>query len=195
MPFEEMLNWTNDIPPESRQIFEKILNIKQNDIKNILEIGCFHGTSLAEFLKLLPKSKAVAIDLWESRQNSELSDINFTDVEKKFDVNTSIYSNRIEKIKGNSKEVLHHFIKENRKFDLIYIDGSHLAFDVYHDAILSWLLLNTKGLMIFDDYLWTNNNGDVLCIPYHAIQHFLSTYKGKYKIWYMGYRVFIEKLI
>ena len=194
MATEEMLNWTNDIPKGTREVMEKALKHKSKQIKNILEIGCFHGTSIVGFLELLPKANAVCVDLWSNDVDSELSGIDFAKVERQFDTNTKEYFDRIEKIKGDSKKVLHDLLEQNRKFDVIYVDGSHTALDVHYDAILSWLLLNKNGLLIFDDYMWYYTNKDVLDIPYHAIQHFLKTYKGQYKIVYMGYRVYIQKL-
>ena len=41
-------------------------------------------------------------------------------------------------------------------YDLIYIDGCHLASHVQQDATLSWRLLKAGGLLIFDDYSWTD---------------------------------------
>ena len=169
-----MLNWTNDVPPGCLKIFHQLL--KNEKINNILEIGCFHGTSIIGFLDLLPGSKAVCVDIWKN-QDSELVDINFIQVEKQFDRNTLSYKDRIEKRKGDSKLVLHELIKEGRKFDLIYVDGSHTAFNVLHDSILSWVLLEKGGILIFDDYLW-NKEGDKLDIPYYAINHFYKRMKG-----------------
>jgi len=38
------------------------------------------------------------------------------------------------------------------KFDLIYIDGDHRAFNAYVDIFLAWPLLKAGGFMVFDDY-------------------------------------------
>ena len=37
------------------------------------------------------------------------------------------------------------------RFDVIYVDGNHEYKDVLHDGILSWNLLKSGGVMIFDD--------------------------------------------
>ncbi len=42
-------------------------------------------------------------------------------------------------------------IREGRKFDLVYIDGSHLFEDVFIDAHYVARLLSDEGVMIFDD--------------------------------------------
>ena len=44
------------------------------------------------------------------------------------------------------------FINSKQKFDLVYIDGSHLFEDVFIDFILVWRLLSENGIVIFDDY-------------------------------------------
>jgi predicted O-methyltransferase YrrM len=149
---------------------------------------------MAGFLTLLPQATATAVDLWDSEIKSELSGIDFTVVEAKFDENTARFAGRVEKVKGDSRKVLRRFLQEGRKYDLIYVDGSHKAFDVYHDAILAWQLLNTGGMLIFDDYLWMANSPNVFDVPYHAIQSFLEAYAGEYSVLQMDYRVFLKKL-
>lgn len=46
---------------------------------------------------------------------------------------------------------LPNLIEEGCKFDLIYIDGSHLFEDVFVDFYFSRLLLNPNGIIAFDD--------------------------------------------
>ena len=193
MSVQEMLNWTNDIPSGSLQIFKDVFKY-HNSIRDILEIGCYHGTSMAKFLELLPQAKAMGIDIWDNDVQSELSGINFSEVERKFDSNVLPYIDRIEKRKGDSKLILGDLLRENRKFDLIYVDGSHKAFDALHDSILSWLLLNKNGIMVFDDYQW-NIQMNPLDIPHHSINHFLSTYTNQYVFLNIGYRIFIQKTV
>lgn len=194
MSVEEMLNWTNDVPVGTKQIFEDVLVGK--NIKHILEVGCFHGVSLRGFMDLCPNATAVAVDIWDSNVVSELSNIDFDIIEKKFDNNIYKYKNKISKRKGDSKKILRELVSEGEKFDLIYIDGSHTCLDTYHDSVYAWMLLQSGGIMIFDDYLWCvhEKDVDVLNIPFYAIKHFLKTYAGEYKLLSIGYRVFIEKL-
>ena len=191
--FQEMLNWTNDIPTGSANTFTRLL--MGRPVKNLLEIGCYHGTSMVGFLTLFPHATATAVDIWDSDIKSELSGIDFNEIEAKFDKNTARFANRVEKVKGDSRKVLWKFIREGRKYDLIYVDGSHKAFDVYHDAILAWELLNPDGVIIFDDFLWMTGSPNVFEIPYHAILSFLEAYRGEYDVLQMDYRVFLKKLI
>ena len=41
--------------------------------------------------------------------------------------------------------------KEGHRFDLIYIDGSHIFEDVFIDVYYAWQLLNVGGVMLLDD--------------------------------------------
>ena len=74
-------------------------------------------------------------------------------VETRFDANIEQFGGRVQKIKARSADALAKLGVERRQFDLAYIDGSHLAADVYSDAVLTWPLIVRGGLMIFDDYL------------------------------------------
>lgn len=57
-------------------------------------------------------------------------------------------------------------------FDLIYIDASHVAIDVLHDAVLCWRILSLGGTMIFDDFSWKGYMEDCYNLRI-AIQSFL----------------------
>jgi predicted O-methyltransferase YrrM len=112
---------------------------------NYLEIGVFEGGSLLWILENIlidPSSRATAIDIFPG------------DSEEKFVANLDMsgFRDQVKILKGRSQEKLRGLPPGS--FDLIYIDGSHLAKDVYVDAALSWGLLKTGGLLIFDDYLY-----------------------------------------
>ena len=95
-------------------------------------------------------------------------------------------------MKGDSYEVLFEMLRENRIFDFIYIDGSHLSFDCYSDLILSWKLLNRGGLLAIDDYLY--NEGAIIDSPFEGVNHFLKKHSHEIKILHKGYRVFLIKI-
>lgn len=51
------------------------------------------------------------------------------------------------------------FWKENTtKFDIVYIDGSHLYEDVANDFFEGWEALKKGGLFMVDDYIHPNNH-------------------------------------
>lgn len=199
--YANMYNWTNDLPKGSKVIFDNILQDIKDQTFSVLEIGTFAGTSLISILEVLKNAKGIAIDKWENYEenfngkNIEiLKNIEENQIEKIFDENVekSNMKNRIQKIKGDSAEVLVELIKTNQRFDFIYIDGSHECPDVFLDCVLSWRLLNINGVMAMDDYLY-NMHKNEWNIPYYGINQFMNKYKDKYLILNKGYRVFLKK--
>jgi predicted O-methyltransferase YrrM len=188
---EEMLNWTNDVPPGTKQHFISILKSLPVG-SNILEIGTFEGTGLVEMLKTVPESTATVIDFWENyyEQDNLLKTktiVNYkTDTEFNFYKNTKNFKDRITVLKGKSNEMLKN-LKD--QFNFIYIDGSHKCMDVYFDAMMAYELLKTGGIIAFDDYRF--NKGDILNSPYEAIEHFRK--EKNLTLIHEDYRIFFKK--
>jgi predicted O-methyltransferase YrrM len=78
-------------------------------------------------------------------------------------------------------------------FDFIYIDGSHVAKDVLTDACMAWPLLKPKGLMVFDDYLWSPSARDILHRPKAAIDAFTNLFAEEVEIVHVGYQLVVRK--
>ena len=95
-------------------------------------------------------------------------------------------------MKSDSTDALVHFLKDCIVFDFIYIDGSHLLLDCYSDLVLAWEILKKDGIMGIDDYFYKKNS--ILDSPFEAVNHFLKSYDGKYKLLHKDYRVFLQKL-
>jgi predicted O-methyltransferase YrrM len=197
--YKDMYNWTNDIPTDSKAIFEDMITYfnKKNEGRKsnveILEIGSYTGTSLIKLVELIPNSKAIGLDMWTSyNENDLLSNMDTLNIEQSFysNVKTANLQDKIRGIKNDSTIELFKMIKEEKCFDFIYVDGSHKCNDCYSDMLLSWQLLNNGGIMVIDDYLWSGGNGDT---PLKAVDHFLERYKKELKLLHKGYRVFIEK--
>ena len=202
--YKGMYNWTNDLPQNSKQIFLDIiehfklnsLKIKNGENITILEIGTYTGISLINLVKNIPNSIGYGLDRWENYQENQLlNQIQNLGVEKSFysNVNSAKLSHRIFGIKGTSTDKLVDFLKNNHKFDFIYVDGSHLLLDCYFDLILSWNILEIGGILAIDDYLYKKDD-NILDSPYEAVNHFLQLFYGKYKILNINYRVFLEKI-
>lgn len=193
--YNDMYNWTNDIPKNSRKIFEQILHTFDNKRCDILEIGTFVGTSIIEMLKILPQSKAVVVDSWKNY--TEIKDLEENNTEQIFydNIKKSNVENRIQVIKGDSKDVLMYNLNDTR-FDFIYVDGSHLCLDTYLDIALSWRLLKVGGILGIDDYMYNrlDNVMNVLETPFEAVEHFMRKYEGSYEVIDKGYRVFLKKV-
>jgi predicted O-methyltransferase YrrM len=101
--------------------------------------------------------------------------------------------NRMKHIKGDSADMLLKLIKEDKKYDFIYIDGSHKCIDCYADCLLGWQVLNNGGIMAIDDYLYDSSNKNILEMPLYGAEHFLNRYKDEYNLINKGYRVFLQK--
>ena len=70
---------------------------------------------------------------------------------KRFKKNSFNFSDRISINRTTSNEF---FKKNKKKFDLIYIDGSHHYLDVKKDLINSIKFINNNGIIILDDFIW-----------------------------------------
>ena len=70
-----------------------------------------------------------------------------------------------------SDRALPQLICQNKKYDLIFIDGNHVAPYVLTDSVMSWPLLKVGGYMLFDDYSW-GLNGDITLRPKKSIDSF-----------------------
>jgi len=149
-----------------------------------LEIGSYEGRSAIWFLEEIlthPSSRITAVDLF-----------GVSEIESRFDRNivASGVAHKVDKIKGNSQEVLPGL--RTQRFDFIYIDGSHTARDVLLDAALSWGLLKEGGLLIFDDYRlrleWHPSRR-----PKLAIDAFLKIFEPYLEVVHFGYQVIVRR--
>ena len=121
------------------------------NVKKILEIGSYEGRSAIFFLKNFSNSNISCVDTWSG--SDEHNNVNFDLVEKNFDLNTSFYQSNDILIKH--KMTSNEFFKKNDKyFDLIYVDGDHSADQVKIDLNNSWNVLKNGGFLVLDDYMW-----------------------------------------
>jgi predicted O-methyltransferase YrrM len=161
----------------------------------ILEIGSWEGRSALFFLNYLPLSRIVCVDTFggsvEHRLDPYFAEL-ASKAESQFDSNLTAVADRVEKIKGSSATVLPELGISRRRFDLAYIDGSHMAADVYRDAVLTWPMLEQGGIAIFDDYEWNLMNEE-LERPKLGIDAFLAAFSGHYKEVHRGYQIVIAK--
>jgi predicted O-methyltransferase YrrM len=167
------------------QIWDAIRAANANPSR-ILEIGAFEGRSTCKMIALFAAHTPIAltcIDTWEGaiihteRVQSEH--------EERFDRNVALAIGRathpveFRKIKADSflglASLVHH--GESGTFDWIYLDASHKASDVLGDAVAAFRLLKSGGILVFDDYLWTDplqHGGSVMDTPKPAIDAFIN---------------------
>ncbi|MBX9776317.1 MAG: class I SAM-dependent methyltransferase [Xanthobacteraceae bacterium] len=161
----------------------------------ILEIGSWEGRSALFFLNYLPKSRIVCIDPFEGNAEHQ-ADPYFRALARKseaqFDRNLGGFGDRIEKIKGSSTTVLPALGIARRRFDLAYIDGSHIAADVYSDAVQTWPLIEPGGIVIFDDYEWPLMDNEAER-PKLGIDAFLAAIDRQYRELHRDYQLVIAK--
>jgi hypothetical protein len=97
------------------------------------------------------------IDTFSGSEEHKEMGLDFSGVKDRFKANT-------EEVKKPNQSIgimdmpshigISKLMSDERIFDLVYVDGSHMAPDVMSDACMAFHLLETKGIMVFDDYLW-----------------------------------------
>ena len=135
------------IAPEQGQFFEII--VKLLGAKKCLEIGRFTGLSTLCLAKGLPKDgKIISID------NSD----EFLSIAEKYWSKAGVL-NKIESIIGQGTDVMQSYIDRQFYFDLIFIDADKNNYFNYYELSLG--LLQTNGLMIIDNMLWSGDVADL----------------------------------
>ena len=170
-----------DLIFKKKQLYSKELSM--------LELGSYEGNSSVFFLKYFQKIKLTCVDTFEG--SIEQGNKNFDKVFENFKFNTKNYKDRVEVFRLKSKEFFKNTNDSN--FDLIYIDGSHYAKDVFEDATNSFDVLNKNGYIIFDDFLWDfyeNINDN----PIGGVKLFIKKNFFKLKIISIGYQIIIQKI-
>lgn len=165
--------------------------------KKFLEIGSFEGRSTVWIVENMMDGDGniTCIDTWEGGE--EHGDEDMGTVEERFIFNMQLLQSkkacRLSARQGKSVDELADCIAAGETYDFIYIDGSHLAKDVMTDACMAWPLLKPKGLMVFDDYLWTPNARDILHRPKIAIDAFTNLFAEELEIVHIGYQLVVRK--
>jgi len=165
--------------------WEKLLETyKGKPFVRYLEVGVFEGRSALWMLENIlthPTAHATAVDIF------------LGDLEKRFrdNLQRSGRSQQVTVLKGDSKEVLRGLPMSS--YDIIYIDGSHLARNVLADAVLSWPLLKPGGLLIFDDFLWKLNEYPFELRPRAAIEFFISLYQSHLEVIHTSWQMIVRK--
>lgn len=148
---------------------------------NILEVGAFEGRSTVWFLDNVSNCTVTTIDTWKGGKDHspDNPEINFFNVKSNFQHNTEKFKDRLTVCETNSFDALNNLICKNKKFDFVYVDGSHTAIDVNLDLILSFKLLNVPGILYCDDYYWGFNEMSIYETPKLGIDSFVNVYGNK----------------
>lgn len=149
-----------------------------------LEIGAFEGRTTIWMLENIfthSSARATCIDnFMHSKKETLLHNLA-----------QSGFAHKVKVISGRSQVALKSLPEES--FDVVYIDGSHVARDVLVDAVLSWQLLKTGGLIIFDDYLYGAGVFPDELRPQVAIDAFITAYRNNLEVLVHDYMVILRK--
>ena len=140
------------------KIFEET-GKKSTDRLKILEIGCFEGRASTWLIDNMMENKESELFCVDTvRGSHEPSAGQIDPMEQRFLHNMSVskYPEKVRTMKGDSRFVLPALCRDRHLFDVIYVDGSHATLDVVNDGIYALHLLKPDGVIIFDDYQWTD---------------------------------------
>lgn len=169
--------FTHNIP-----IWEKYLKpLAELKGLKILEIGSFQGMSACWLLDHILTDPSASITCIEP---------NF---QEQFDGNIAKTGAgaKVKKLEALSYQVLGE--QEADAYELVYIDGCHLAASVLEDAILSWRLVKVGGLIIFDDYEWTEPD-TLIQTTKIGIDTFLALFQNQVELIHKGYQLIVRKI-
>lgn len=135
--------------------WDKVLN---KNITSILEVGCYEGQATVWLMEHFPKATLDAVDIFDASVAEDcdgytnIDNQQTTTYEERFDNNVREFGFRVNKIKSKSLLALATLYLDNRKYDLIYIDGDHRKLPATQDMAIAIEMLNPGGIMIVDDY-------------------------------------------
>ena len=155
-----------------------------------LEIGSYEGNSALFVANNFKNCDLICcLDTWKG--SDEHTNYDSKIIENNFDDNLKDFK-KVYKIKDYSDNF---FLRNNNRFEVIYIDGSHFSSQVYKDCLNSWNVLETNGFLICDDYIWSHYK-KIQNNPCYAINTFLKKIKNQYSLFLVSNnQIFIKKII
>jgi predicted O-methyltransferase YrrM len=191
-------DWFGWAPPVWEQLVPMLPGKPGN--RTFLEIGSFEGRSTVWIVENMMQDgdHLDCVDTWEGGEEHSTEDMDA--VWNRFQSNIELAMGKFDRKrfvlpwKTDSLSYLGAAIGEGnqRPYDFIYIDGSHIAKDVLTDACMAWPLLEPKGIMVFDDYMWGDPR-DILHRPKPAIDAFTNIFAEEVDIVHVGYQLVVRK--
>ena len=161
---------------------------KLDHAPKILEIGSHEGKSACWMLdNFCNDEKAVFIcvdPFFKTDSTSPVTEQTYDNFKNNISCNPN--ARKVLHYKDLSSNVLKLF-SARADIDIIYIDGSHLEEDVYHDLQGSDIILRPGGLIVMDDVGYSEHGSVAL-----ALQRFLSSNKN-YNVVVKEYQVILQK--
>jgi predicted O-methyltransferase YrrM len=172
-------NWFKDV--------EKYFRHVPNEPLRALQIGTYTGDATEWLLNNRELEYLHDVDTWGGSEEIAHESLDFNSVESYYD--SRFNDTRIYKYKMTSDE---YFASNKSQFNFIYIDGDHTALQTSLDGLNAFRLLESGGVMAFDDYLW-NYNGNRFLEPKRGVDGFLEVCKYQYTVIESGYQMWIKK--
>ena len=181
------VDWFSACIPVWRELLSQM-----PEIGKVLEIGSYEGQStvwlIESAFKAGGKGEMYCIDTWKGGNEHSAADMSA--VEARFLRNIATARSRsrsdvaVHVLKGSSSALLASLVSEGHalSFDVIHVDGSHQCPDVLSDLVLSFQLCKVGGLILCDDYSWSqepHGSEDLLNQPKLAIDSFVNCYLRK----------------
>jgi predicted O-methyltransferase YrrM len=185
-------NFTCDWVSQYLDVWSAILSGLRDKEMDVLEIGCFEGRSVVFWLEYLRRSRVTCIDPYQGWTNEPIPRERRA-AEPRFDANVAGYGARVTKLKMRSASGLDLLRSKSASFDLIYIDGDHTRAGVMVDSLLSWPLLRSDGILIWDDYL-LRPVAPAAERPQQAIDLFLQWHGSELKLLHKQFQMIVKKL-
>lgn len=193
--------WFDPMIPIWSKLFSE--SIDSTKIRNVLEIGCYEGRATS-FVCENYLQKGTNYDVVDTFGGS-LEESGMSGTAERLLKDDFIYNNFSHNIsfypdinfninRGFSQYILPELEKKGKKYDFIYIDASHRADDTFMDAYYAHKMLNSKGLLIFDDYMWKDpTQPHRVNSPQLGIEVFFTMYDNLYDIVFQGYQIGLIK--
>lgn len=161
-------------------------NLNQyKDKKNVkmIEIGSFEGLStcyFSDFILTGGNNQLICIDpVFQPQYWQNINKIKGSNIQ-------------IIPIQAKSQFVLPNLDKES--YDIIYIDGWHIGWQVLIDALYTWQLVKKDGIIIFDDYLKEDQTSVGQTVK-QGVDFFLDLLDTNYNLEKSGRQLIIKKVI
>jgi len=165
--------------------------LNKDQINNILEIGSYEGASSVFFVDNFlshENSTLTCVDPFLSIDDNDHRNILSSKQEENFlsNISSTLFPDKVTFKKTTSNI----FFKENtKKFNFIYIDGSHVPSQVVSDLDNAIKIISDDGIIWMDDY----NGGDPPIKP--AVDEYISNKNLPIEIIHQGYQIAFRKII
>ncbi len=195
-------DWFSDRIETWEQHFGALLRNRPH--VHALEIGSWEGRSALWLVTSLLTGEHCTLDCVDTWQGSiehqhDAATAHSTWSRFAHNLGAHLRTGRVRAQHGTSADVLPRLVAEVRSgrrpaYDFVYVDGSHMAADVFTDAALCFLLLQTGGVLVFDDVEWQAYQ-DERKTPRIAVEAFLRCFAGRYELLFRGWQVAVRKTL